>query len=1166
VIITFYSYKGGVGRSMALANIAELLYQRGLDVLIVDWDLEAPGLERFFAHVPIERMLQQPGVIDMLEDYKAVMTEDLQLWPISDRVPVFPFVTPAELAIDISPQPDRAGRLRLLTAGRRSSASFARYTETVLQFDWADFYRSWHGELYFEWLREQFMQFDVVLIDSRTGLTEMSGICTYQLADVVVLLCAPNQQSIAGTRAMAQSLQRAEVATARQGRPLDLIVVPARVDDRNELTLLTAFRAQFVETFDGFMPESLRPDLDSFWRYKIPYVSFFAFNEVVAVREEDAAAAEPLLEAFAWLVRALAKLAPVDSALAQLVGLVVELPVRSQGEQTLGYGIQGVFHGPVTIITGSPSALIDPEAAQARLAALPIDEVPDVAALSASSHMPLSRNPLFVGRTDALVQLAAALRGDAAEIGRIAAITGMGGIGKTQLAVEFVHRYGQFFAGGCHWCSFDDRDGVPAQIAACGGVGALNVPGFDDLRLDDQVQLVEQAWRQPLPRLLVFDNCEDETLLQRWLPTTGGSRVLVTSRRAAWDAALGVRVLALDALPRVESIALLGQFRPDLAADDPDLAQIAAELGDLPLALYLAGRYLGMYRDDLAPAAYLAEVQAALLEHPSLIGEDQAITPTKHSVHVRRTISLSYDRLDAVEPVDALARALLARAACFAPDVPIPRALLEATVEAVDARQVRRALRRLSNLGLLEREGVTALRLHRLVAAFVRRDADDDTAQLMAEQALLDMAEALDQDGLRAQLLELQPHLHQMIAHALVLDDEPAATRCTRLAYRLNRIGDYASARALYKRALAIREQVLGPEHPDTVTTMNNLAGLLQSQGDYAAARVLYVRALAIREVALGPRHATTATSLNNLAELLRSQGDYAAARPLLERALVIRERALGPQHPDTAQSLNNLAALLKDQGDYAAARPLYARALAIREAALGPQHPDTAQSLNNLAGLLQVLGEYAAARQLLERALAVREAALGPQHPDTAASLNNLAALLQTQREYAGARPLYERALTIWERAVGPEHPEMARTLNNLAALLAAEREYAQAQLLCERALDICERRLGRGHPDTARSISNLGSLLHLQGKYAVARSYLEESLAIREQALGAEHPDTAGALANLAHSARDTGNRHEARVLYARALGISERALGAEHAETINRRDALSSVAGEE
>jgi hypothetical protein len=142
------------------------------------------------------------------------------------------------------------------------------------------------------------------------------------------------------------------------------------------------------------------------------------------------------------------------------------------------------------------------------------------------------------------------------------------GYGKTQLAAEFVHRYGQFFSGGVFWLSFADAAAVTAEVAACGGMGLIDRPDFSELKLEDQLRLVLAAWQSPLPRLLVFDNCEDEALLNDWRPPTGGCHVLVTSRHAEWDAALGVQALPLDVLPREESIALLRKLRPDLAEDD----------------------------------------------------------------------------------------------------------------------------------------------------------------------------------------------------------------------------------------------------------------------------------------------------------------------------------------------------------------------------------------------------------------------------------------------------------------------------------------------------------------------------------------------------------------------------------------------------------------------
>ena len=196
--------------------------------------------------------------------------------------------------------------------------------------------------------------------------------------------------------------------------------------------------------------------------------------------------------------------------------------------------------------------------------------------------------------------------------------------------------------------------------------------------------------------------------------------------------------------------------------------------------------------------------------------------------------------------------------------------------------------------------------------------------------------------------------------------------------------GDFAGARPLFERALAIREKVLGPEHPDTATSLSNLAILLQDQGDFAGARPLFERALAIREKALGPEHPNTARSLNNLARLLQDQGDFAGARPLFERALAIREKVLGPEHPDTATSLNNLAccsrtrATLQGRGRSTSAHWRYAK----RRSA--PSIPIRRRA-STTSPLLQDQGDLAGGAALFERALAIREKALGPEHPDTA-------------------------------------------------------------------------------------------------------------------------------------------------------------------------------------
>ena len=355
--------------------------------------------------------------------------------------------------------------------------------------------------------------------------------------------------------------------------------------------------------------------------------------------------------------------------------------------------------------------------AEVLFAQLSLDTVPEPGPLPARSWMRMPRNSLFVGREQDLKLLAQIIKaGETAAIGQIAAATGLGGIGKTQLAAEFVHRYGRFFGGGVFWLNCAKAEDVPSEVVRCGGAGGLALDkAFDALPQPQQLAMVLSAWCSALPRLLVFDNCEDLPLLKAWRPPYGGSRVLLTCRRSNWPGSLGLRAIALNTLAPAESLALLRKHRPDLPENNPSLAGIAEALGHLPLALHLAGSYLERYRYDPegAPSAYLAELRRPdLLSHTSLIGGEES--PTEHELHVANTFALSFGRLDVAVPVDALARAALFRASCLAPGVPIPRALMRASLElstddAASSRLVSDALARAVELGLVEQQADGAL-------------------------------------------------------------------------------------------------------------------------------------------------------------------------------------------------------------------------------------------------------------------------------------------------------------------------------------------------------------------------------------------------------------------------------------------------------------------------
>jgi hypothetical protein len=206
------------------------------------------------------------------------------------------------------------------------------------------------------------------------------------------------------------------------------------------------------------------------------------------------------------------------------------------------YGLAIGYMAGGTINVVAPSPAVDPVEAAALLHDLPLDTLPDSAPFAAISWMPYRANSLFVGRADALQLIAAHFQTGAVDGSHIVALTGTGGLGKTNLATEFVHRYGRYFAGGIFWLNCADPRGVPSEIVACGSRGLVSWrPEYNSLTLGEQVQLVLAAWQQPLPRLLIFDNCEDMAVLAHFCPPTGGSRVLITCRRATWDPSLGVK-------------------------------------------------------------------------------------------------------------------------------------------------------------------------------------------------------------------------------------------------------------------------------------------------------------------------------------------------------------------------------------------------------------------------------------------------------------------------------------------------------------------------------------------------------------------------------------------------------------------------------------------------
>jgi tetratricopeptide (TPR) repeat protein len=585
-------------------------------------------------------------------------------------------------------------------------------------------------------------------------------------------------------------------------------------------------------------------------------------------------------------------------------------------------------------------------------------------------YVPYRRNPFFTGQEDILTRLHTALAAyNTPALTRQQvpqAISGLSGIGKTQIALEYAYRHRHEYRAVL-WVQADTREDLVLGYKVLASL--LNLPEKD---AKDQTITIEAVkhWLSTHDRwLLILDNTDDLTLIDNFLPAITSGLVLLTTRAQAHGTlAKGIAVeqmeledAALLLLRRTKVLAAYDKLDQASIPDRTTALDLAHELGGLPLALDQAGAYIEETGCGVAGYAqrYRRQRTALLKRRGRLV--------TGHPEPVATTWSLSFAK---VEQVYRAAADLLRFCAFLHPSA-IPEELLTTDVAdpgsylhtlANDPVALDEAIEILSRYSFVRRNTNTqTLSIHSLVQAVLRDTMSEEHQRQWAEQAMLIIHHLFPdpQDPATWTLCE-RYILHvqvcaSWIARWQMMFDEAVRLLNQAAVYLYNQ-AQYQQAESLYQCALAIREQTLGPNHPHIASTLNDLAALFSAQGEYEQAELLYQRALAIREQALGSNHLETAVSLNDLAILYSAQGKYAEAEPLYQRALAIREQGLVPNHPHTANSLNNLAYLYNIQGKYMEAEPLLQRALAIHEEMLGPNHPTTVIIQQNYAICLQKL------------------------------------------------------------------------------------------------------------------------------------------------------------------------------------------------------------------
>jgi tetratricopeptide (TPR) repeat protein len=639
-------------------------------------------------------------------------------------------------------------------------------------------------------------------------------------------------------------------------------------------------------------------------------------------------------------------------------------------------------------------------------------------------NIPYPKNPLFTGREDVLKKLSEALiTGKTAAIAQPLAISGLGGIGKTQTAVEYAYRHQDDYEA-ILWVKAETEASINADFVTLASL--IDLPEKQEQDQRKIVEAVKRWFQEHTDWLLILDNADDISMVRGFIPMGSNGHILLTTRAHATGGIAGrIEVEKMEpdegALFLLHRAKLLDPNAPLEAATTTEqntAQEIVKVLDGLPLALDQAGAYIEETECGLKGYWQLYQKQGSQLlkERGGLV--------TDHPDPVATTWTLSFKNVEQANPAAA---ELLRFCAFLAPDA-IPEELftesaakLGSILEPVasDLSSLNAAIRELLKYSLVHRDpGANTLSIHRLVQQVLKDQMDEETQRLWVGRVVravynvFPYPEYPNWEICRRYLLHAQMSSALIEQYNLLFTEAADLFNC--VGYYLWQRGEFEQVESLHQRALTINEEVLGSEDSGTATSLVHLGFFYREQGRYEQAEPLYLRSLVIYEKVLGQEHPWTAISLSNLALLYTQQGKYEEAEPLYRRALAIGEKTLGPDHPSVAIRLNNLANLYTDQGKYEEAEPLYQRSLSIDEKTYEPDHPEVARDLNNLASLYTNQGKYEEAEPLYQRALTIWGKALPPDHPNIAKVLDNYVNLLRKMNRIEEAEPLEERARVI--------------------------------------------------------------------------------------------------------------------------------------------------------
>jgi MinD-like ATPase involved in chromosome partitioning or flagellar assembly/tetratricopeptide (TPR) repeat protein len=1280
-VVTFYSYKGGTGRTMALANTAWILASNGLKVLTMDWDLESPGLHKFFhPFLDAAKIAATAGIIEMVTEYAWAATRaeerpadwhreyaQILSYAVSITWPAFP----------------EGGTLDFVSSGRQNRD----YSAAVASFDWDNFYERLGGGQFFDALRTDMKaNYDYVLIDSRTGLSDIADICTVHFPDILVDCFTLSDQSVDGAAAIARHID-----DRYHHRNIRILPVPMRTDDGEKEKLDTG-RALARAKFNRFPKGLGQEEARQYWSsVEIPYKPFYAFEEILAAFGDAPGSPLSLLAAYERLTSAITQgrvrsiprmdedlrlqyryaftrrrlappadihisYAPEDRMWADWIAWVISragfriLPLGTSAAGSIAQdeAQRGAASATRIIVVLSAAyvrspqaagawealAAADPAAKRRQLIPVQVAEVRPTPPFSDRTPIDLTRldegqaveallhelgrspqslehpadpgspeprwprtippvwniptrNAAFTGRNAVLETLRDQLAGSGKAVVLPQALYGLGGVGKTQVALEYAHRYMANY-DVVWWISAEQPELVNPALAKLASKLGIRVGDS----VTEAAQVAREALRQGAPYarwLLIFDNADDPQELEPFLPG-GPGHVIVTSRNPAWS--LVADSLEIDIFARRESVDHLQHRVPRLSEGDADM--VAEALGDLPLAIEQAGGWLE--ETGMSAATYVD----LLRRQPTSVLELNQ--PSNYPKPVALTWRLSFDRLRAQSP--AAAR-LLELCAFFAPE-PISLSLLygdemiRALIPHYDPKEkivLGQLIRDITRLALAKMDqGNNSIQLHRLIQAVIRAELKTEFEQYDAfhtvhrilvgaiprkgdtddpenwpkydwiwphlgpsradecdaeetRQLLIDRVRYL---WIRSQLdsaLEFGSSLEEGWQERFGSDDRQTLYLRSQLANVLRSQGRYAEACHLDSDIFARQREVLSDSHPHTLQTAWGLAADLRGLGEFHKALAMDKDTYERFKELFGENHRSTLSAANNLAVDLRLVGDCLAARGLDQDTLDRRQAVLGPSHPYTLYSAANLARDMREAGEYVASVDLLRRTYGQYSEVLGEDSADTLRTAKSLAVSLRKTGELDKAYQLTktthERYLQHYSAVT----PDALACTLNLACDLSALGQKPAACDLAVDVMQAYEGSLGSDHPYALVAANNLSTYLRGSGGLHEAETLARRTLGAFREKLGDSHPFTMSCAINLANCLSDLGQFEEAEALERQTHNQLVEVLGALHPDTLICEANLAVTLHASGLGEEATRIQQRTLADMAVVLGESH-----------------